>query len=266
MTERTRQLAYSETQGLMLDEEHRRNKAAKIIAVLEHFLGVDDLTGLVALDIGCSGGTVSAALNTAGAHVVGVDIDEPGLRTAASRYGDHIEFVRADSEQSPFRDSSVDIVVCNHIYEHVVDPQALIDEIARLLKPSGAAYLGFANRLGVIEPHYRLPFLSWLPKPLAHRYIRASGRADEYYETFRTRPGLRRLCHALDVWDYTLPVLMDRDRFAATDIIPSWAHRIPTRLFQMLMPLVPTYVWIGTVDGSTPRGDTLAVPPQRVST
>ena len=66
-------------------------------------------------------------------------------------------------------------MVLNHIYEHVVDPDAVLREIRRVLAPDGVVYLGLANRLGVVEPHYRLPFLSWLPHgPLADRYVRAS--------------------------------------------------------------------------------------------
>ena len=52
----------------------------------------------------------------------------------------------------------------------------------RVLADNGVLYLGLGNRLGIIEPHYKLPFLSYLPPSLADRYVRASGRADHYYE------------------------------------------------------------------------------------
>lgn len=49
---REEQLAYSELMGAMLDERKRRQKAQKILAVVRHALGRDDLAGLRALDVG----------------------------------------------------------------------------------------------------------------------------------------------------------------------------------------------------------------------
>ena len=74
-------------------------------------------------------------------------------------------------------DGSVDVCVFNHIYEHVVDPDAVMAELHRVLADERVLYLGLGNRLGVMEPHYRLPFLSYLPRPMADRYMRVTGRA-----------------------------------------------------------------------------------------
>jgi SAM-dependent methyltransferase len=165
----------------------------------------------------------------------------------------------------PFEDGSVDVVVLNHIYEHVVDPDAVLREIRRVLAPEGVVYLGLANRLGVVEPHYRLPFLSWLPHgPLADRYVRAFGRADHYYERFRTRPGLRRLVAGLDCWDYTLPVLTDPVAFNGGDVVPGAVARVPARVLTALLPLVPTYIWVGFRTPRVPAGPPLATGPRRV--
>src|SRR5690606_16668942 len=85
--QREAQLAYSEFQSAMLDEEKRRRKAAKIIAVLEHFHG--PLSGLTVADVGCSAGFIADELAGAGAkHTLGIDIDVPGLRKAADRFGE----------------------------------------------------------------------------------------------------------------------------------------------------------------------------------
>jgi SAM-dependent methyltransferase len=261
---REKQVAYSEQQALMLDETSRRRKAGKIASVLEHFLGRDSLSGLRLLDIGCSGGTVASELSKRGATVIGADIDVPGLAKAQARYGDSISFLCSDAEQLPIATGTVDVVVLNHIYEHVVDPEALAAEVARVLAPKGIAYLGLGNRLGAMEPHYRLPFLSWLPRPLSHRYVRALGRADSYHERFLTRRGLRRLFGALDIWDYTLPVLADPQQFGAGDVVPGLVSRSPAGVLSAMVPLVPTYVWIGTHGGLLPLGPRLAIPPRHL--
>ena len=250
---RTPQLAYSEIQYKTHDEVKRRTKAAKICTVLQHFFGREDLRGLRALDVGCSTGFTAAALHEAGATVIGLDIDVPGVTHARDRFRD-IAFLCADGSALPFPDASLDIVVFNHIYEHVVDADAVMAEIARVLTPDGAAYLGFGNRLQVIEPHYRLPFLSWLPRPVADRYVALSKRAPTYYESFRTRRELLKMGAALNLWDYTYSVLADSERFAAQDLVPARLANAPIALWQAAAPVMPTYIWIGTPGSRRPAG------------
>jgi 2-polyprenyl-3-methyl-5-hydroxy-6-metoxy-1,4-benzoquinol methylase len=258
---RDRQLAYSELQAEMLNEESRRQKAAKIISVLQHFLGREDLDGLKALDIGCSTGFISDELHRAGATVTGLDIDEPGLEGARKRFGDEVEFICAGGENIPAPPGSFDIVIFNHIYEHVVDADAVMTDIRRVLRPDGVVYLGLGNRLGVIEPHYKLPFLSWLPKGAADRYVRLTGRASTYYETFRTRPNLRRMCAELNVWDYTYTVLTQSRLFAADDMVPKRLRSAPALFWQSLAPIIPTFIWVGTPGSRRPAGPATTVSP-----
>ncbi len=262
--DRTAQLAYSELMPKMLDEEDRRRKADKILAVLRHFLGRDDLTGLRALDVGCSAGFIADALAAAGLVSHGVDIDVPGLRRAHARFGDRVRFVCGDGERLPFPDGTFDVIVLNHIYEHVVNPDAVVAELRRVLADDGVLYLGLMNRLGPIEPHYRLPFLSYLPPTLADRYVRLAGRAEKYHERSRTRWGLRRMLRGFGVWDYTLPILTDPARFAATDIVPGRVAKLPPAVLRALLPVVPTYIWVATKDDREPGGPALPQGPTRV--
>ncbi|MFG3435946.1 methyltransferase domain-containing protein [Nonomuraea sp. NPDC047897] len=267
--ERVAQLEYSEFQSAMLDEAKRRRKAAKIIAVLEHFQG--PLTGLTVGDVGCSAGFIADELAGAGAgHTLGVDIDVPGLRRAADRFGGRVAFVCGDGTALPFPDGSLDVLVFNHIYEHVVDPDAVVAEMHRVLSDRGVLYLGLGNRLGIMEPHYKLPFLSYLPPALADRYVRAFGRADHYYERFRTRRGLRRMLRAFHVWDYTIPVLASPERFAGSELFSGALGRLtrtvlartPRAALRTLLPLVPTYLWVATKTPRRPAGAALPQPPQ----
>ena len=262
--DREEQLAYSEIMAKMLDEEARRKKAAKIVAVVRHALGVDSLEGLRAVDVGCSAGFIADELALAGATTSGVDIDEPGLEKARERFGDRVDFQLARGEDLPFDDDSVDVAVLNHIYEHVVDPAAVVADIHRVLRPGGLLYLGVGHRWQVIEPHHRLPFLSWLPRGAADRYLRLTGKGDHYYERYETPAGLRRLFAAYDVWDYTLPVLADPQAFSADDNVPEWAAKVPARALAAALPLVPTYVWAAFKGPATPAGPALRVAPRHL--
>lgn len=263
---RGEQLEYSELMAKMTDEDGRRAKARKIIAVLRHALGVADLTGLRALDVGCSAGFIADEIARAGAATTGVDIDEPGLARARERFGEQVDFRLARGEDLPFAGASLDVVVFNHIYEHVVDPEAVVAEIRRVLAPGGALYLGLGHKHQVIEPHHKLPFLSWLPQRAADRYMRLTRRGESYYEHYYSLAGLRALVADFDVWDYTLPVLADPAAFAGDDLIPAWSARIPERVLAAALPLVPTYIWVGFGSPRAPGGPPLRVAPRPVGT
>jgi ubiquinone/menaquinone biosynthesis C-methylase UbiE len=245
----------------MHDEQRRRVKAAKIASVLRHFLGRDDLSGLTAIDIGCSTGYIVDTLRETGMRVIGLDIDVPGLVHANSLFGEHATYLYADGSGLPFEDKSIDVVVLNHIYEHVVDADKVLSEIRRVLRDDGVAYFGFGNKYGVMEPHYKLPFLSWLPKRAADRYVSAFGRADDYYEQFRSRAGLIEMCRGLQLWDYTYTTLSESRRFAATDMVPAKLAKLPPAVWRSLGPIIPTFIWVGTPGTSRPAGAPTRQPP-----
>jgi ubiquinone/menaquinone biosynthesis C-methylase UbiE len=267
---REKQLAYSELQERMLDEEQRRQKARKILSVIRYHLGRDDVAGLTVVDLGCSVGWLVEAAAVDGARAIGVDIDVPGLATARRERDPRCSFISTDGEALPFEDESIDVVVFNHIYEHVVDPDEVMAEIRRVLRPEGIAYLGLGNRLGVIEPHYRLPFLSWLPQSLADRYIRLSGQAETYYEQFRTLPGLRRLTGGLYVYDYSFTLVANPELFAAGDVAGPAATAVGRHLGrrgrQVARWLLPTYIWIASKTPTRPRATGAVQPPEPLET
>jgi ubiquinone/menaquinone biosynthesis C-methylase UbiE len=264
-SERSAQLAYSELMDKMLDPESRLTKARKLLSVILHFLGRSDLHGLRVADVGCSTGFIADELTRAGGRTIGIDIDRPGLAMAAERFGDRVLFTLAEGDALPLPDRSVDVIVFNHIYEHVVDPDAVVTELHRVLSDDGVIYLGLGNRLGVMEPHYKLPFLSYLPPALADRYVRASGRAEHYHERFRTRPGLRRLVRGFNVWDYTFSVIREPGRFGGDDVVPGPLSSVPSAALKPLTPLVPTYIWVATKGDRGPGGHPLRTPPEPVT-
>lgn len=265
--ERAPQLAYSEFQSAMLEEDKRRRKAAKLISVLCHFLGRDDLSGLTVADVGCSAGFISDELAAHGAkHTVGIDIDVPGLRKAADRFGERVGFVCGDGERLPFPDGAFDAIVFNHIYEHVVDADAVVRELHRVLADNGALYLGLGNKYGIMEPHYKLPFLSYLPAGAADRYVRATGRADQYYERFRGRSGLRAMLRDFHVWDYTFSVIAEPGRFHGGDDVPGPVAKLPAPAVKALRPIIPTFLWVATKSQLSPAGPPLLDPAVRVDT
>jgi len=107
------------------------------------------------LDIGCGPGITLQDL-TATNTVIGIDIVREYLEL--SRDHGYAGVLRGDIARGlPFRDTSMDIVVCSDAIEHVFDTEFLGREIYRVLKPDGYAILNVPNQNAL---PYRLRFLA----------------------------------------------------------------------------------------------------------
>jgi len=74
-------------------------------------------------------------------------------------------------------------VLSNHVIEHVGErPEQMrhLREIKRVLRRHGKAYLAVPNRWMLVEPHYQLAFLSWIPRSWRTPYLKAAGRGKVY--------------------------------------------------------------------------------------
>ena len=92
-------------------------------------------------------------------------------------------FTRVQGTTLPFSDEYFDIVASNHVIEHVGDRSAQMEhlrEIHRVLRRDGLAHLAVPNRWALVEPHYRLAFLSWLPRRIADGYLRVTRNRTPY--------------------------------------------------------------------------------------
>jgi hypothetical protein len=119
-------------------------------------------------------------------------------------------------------------------------------EIHRVLKPNGVCFFSAGNRFSLMEPHYRLPLLSVIPKPLAHLYLRAMGRGKHYYETHLSYWGLRRLTAGFELYDYTIKVAEMPNKFHAEDMLPSGSakQKLALGIMQYAYWACPTYLWV----------------------
>jgi phosphatidylethanolamine/phosphatidyl-N-methylethanolamine N-methyltransferase len=93
-------------------------------------------------------------------RLVGVDISAPMLRKAAERVAEHkLTNVDAlavmDAKHLAFPDDFFDVVVAQYVITAVPDPEATLDEFARVLKPGGEIVL--VNHIGA-ESGFRRAF------------------------------------------------------------------------------------------------------------
>lgn len=147
------------------------------LAALEHEAG--SLDGLRLLDLGAGMGGFAVAAALRGAHVVAGEYNPAYcaiIRLRAARHGLQLPVCNSAGEHLPLPDAAFDAVVCWDVLEHVQAPERVLREINRVLRPGGQALVTAINRRAWIDPHYHLPGLNWLPRPLAELVIAARGR------------------------------------------------------------------------------------------
>jgi len=245
--ERGYQLHFSRGRTVLRDVAGRFQKFKKILSVVQDFH--PETKSLNCLDIGCSSGIITRFLGDYFSMVMGMDIDQEAIQdTKANPSSPHVHFLMADSMAIPFGNNTFDVIVCNQIYEHVPDAKQMMEEIYRVLKKQGFCYFAAGNRYMIVEGHYGLPFLSWLPNTLGHVYLRWAGKGSFYYEKHLSLRKLRRLVRKFHVYDYTLRVIQDPERFSAEDLLRphSLFHRWARRVAPYVYALIPTYLWVLT--------------------
>ena len=115
------------------------------------------LRGERLLDIGCADGaiTVLLAKSMGAREAFGVDITAEAVAAARER-GVEAFCVDVDSDDLPFENDRFDVVYCGELIEHVFDPDHLLGEVKRVLKPGGHCVLttpnlgGWPNRLALL--------------------------------------------------------------------------------------------------------------------
>jgi phosphatidylethanolamine/phosphatidyl-N-methylethanolamine N-methyltransferase len=158
--------------------EHGRNAA---IAAAERIGGR-------ILEVGVGTG-ISLPYYSPDVRLYGVDISEPMLRKAQQRVDEaglkNVELAVMDAEHLDFPNASFDVVVAQYVVTTVPNPQATLDEFARVLKPGGEIVL--VSRVGAeaglrralerwFAPAARK--LGWRTEFAFERYAHWAGKAD----------------------------------------------------------------------------------------
>lgn len=154
-------------------------KAERTLKILKTYKKTD----AVLLDVGCSTGLTLGFIAKEFKNTTGYDIDPGAIAVAKARFqklGLKSKFILGNGEKIPLPANSVDIVTAIEVFEHIEKPLLLLAEIGRVLKPEGILHITTANRLWPIEPHYHLPFLSYLPPQIADLYVRITKRGQGY--------------------------------------------------------------------------------------
>jgi SAM-dependent methyltransferase len=136
------------------------------------------------LDFGCGPGSYTTRLAAGFDQVDAVDIEPERLsdfRTSleGTPLEQKIRVALTEPSRLDFDDATFDVVTAIEVLEHVVELDAVLDEIHRVLRPGGRFLITSPNRwfpfeqhgfhlFGRYHPPAHLPFLTWVP-PLHER-------------------------------------------------------------------------------------------------
>jgi 2-polyprenyl-6-hydroxyphenyl methylase/3-demethylubiquinone-9 3-methyltransferase len=106
------------------------------------------LQGKSALDVGCGAGLLSEALSRLGAAVTGLDATPEVIAVArehSAAMGLAIDYRAGDVQDL---EGQFDLVTCMEVIEHVADPAAFVNALARRLAPDGLLIMSTPNATG----------------------------------------------------------------------------------------------------------------------
>lgn len=93
------------------------------------------------LDVGCGRGYLLARLCAAGFRCAGIDIPDSPIPSQAKE----MDLKIGDALSLPWPDQTFDLLVMNHVLEHLSDPWIACREAARVLRKGGLLYIGVPN-------------------------------------------------------------------------------------------------------------------------
>jgi ubiquinone/menaquinone biosynthesis C-methylase UbiE len=124
---------------------------------LHHLLRLvafDGYRGRSVLEVGCGAAIDLARFAHGGAEATGVDLSDSAIELARANFrqqGLEGRFEVADGEHLPFPDNAFDLVYAHGVVQYTPDPQRLVDECRRVLKPGGGGFRCNGSWLNAVE-------------------------------------------------------------------------------------------------------------------
>ena len=139
-----------------------------------------EFVGKKVLDLGCGDGALTYVAAKAGYIVTGIDNEALGielaranLKAADPQNNLSYEFLTASAYELPFADESFDAIMHCEVFEHLAEPEKMLREARRVLKPGGKFVMTTPHRLVEIpkDPNHVKEYFPGEVKQILERYL-----------------------------------------------------------------------------------------------
>jgi 2-polyprenyl-3-methyl-5-hydroxy-6-metoxy-1,4-benzoquinol methylase len=117
----------------------------------------DHSQGISFLDVGCSVGNLVVEASQLGFDAEGIDVD-PVATEEARRAGRPVRTARVEEVTGTY-----DVVVANHVLEHIGDLSDFLAQVSRVLARDGRFFVFSPNHHGLIARLRRSRWMGWVP-------------------------------------------------------------------------------------------------------
>jgi len=156
------------------------------------------------LDIGCNRGMYLHAYR--GGPRFGIDLSSSVLKNIPKQW--HIHLTVADAERLQcFKPGSFDNALCSEVLEHCLDPQAVFNSIAHVLRPGGYALL--------TTPNYKRERPRWIGLGVLQHFGIDSDCEEGYFHTAYRPEELERFANAAGLKVIEVGTLEKEVKYAA---------------------------------------------------
>ena len=146
------------------------------------------LKSISVLDVGSGHGEYSTEMSKSFGGVTGIEPFKDAYHVALKKIKQKQNLKFFNSKIENFKSKTkFDLVTHFTVFEHMSTPKQGFDRIFSLLNKNGIIYLTAPNKYWLFEQHYGLPFLSWLPLPIANKYLELTKGKKSYEDCSYSR-------------------------------------------------------------------------------
>lgn len=210
-----------------LIEDVTQQHVADVLMALCRERGIHVGAGLV---VGAGRGGLSSILGLSG---VVVDSLKPYALYSEvtawkyAQYGLQGRVMRSTVEDASLPSAHYDFAAMIDVIKHIESPVAALGKIRAALKDGGALYLTVPNRLQLVDPHYKLPFICWMPMKISDHLLKLLGRLHEDGPAGRQRLSSM---HYYTYWGFR--ALAAKNGYAVVDVRKLQIERPEAFVFQ----------------------------------